>query len=64
MEKMGEPIKACEIIYKVVVQKVLMYGTRILVVTDGIMTVLEGFHHSITRRIAVMTASKVDSVKW
>ena len=58
MEKMGEPIKACEIIYKVVVQKVLMYGTRILVVTGGIMTVLEGFHHRTARRIAGMTARK------
>ena len=52
MEKMGEPIKACEMIYKVVVQTVLMYGTRILVVTGGIMTVLEGFHHRTARRIA------------
>ena len=52
--KTGEPIKSWEIIYKPVVQLVLLYGSEIWVVTDVMMTVLEGFHHRIARRIEGM----------
>ena len=43
--KKGEPLKARAIVYKAVVQVVIMYGIENLVVTDAMMTVLEGLHH-------------------
>ena len=60
LAKTGAPIKACEMIYKVVVQVVLLYGRKIWVVKDAIMTLLEGFHHRILRRIVGMSARKSD----
>ena len=56
-----EPIKAYEMMYKAVAYVVLLYGSDIWVATDAMMTVLEGFHHSIVRRIAGMTARRGDS---
>ena len=38
--KTGAPIKARAMVYKVVVQVVLLYGSEIWVVTDAIMKVL------------------------
>ena len=55
MGDMGVPIKARLIIYKAVVQAVLLYGNERWVVPDAVMTVLEVFHHSISRRVAGMT---------
>ena len=49
--------------YKAVVQAMLMYGSKIWVVTGAMMMVLEGFHHRIARRIAGMTVSKGDVVE-
>ena len=59
--KMGDPIKDQMIIYKAVVQVVLLYGSEILMIMDTMVTVLEVFHHSITRRIAGMIAQRGDS---
>ena len=50
--KMGATIKFYAMMYKAIVQSVVLYGSRILVVTDAMMMVLEGFHNRITRRIA------------
>ena len=47
--KTGAPIKARTMIYKAVVQLVLLYGSERWVVMGAIMTVLEGFHHMIAR---------------
>ena len=56
----GGTTKAREMMYKAVVQAVLLYGSEIWVVTDEMMAVLEGFHHSIGRRIAGMTEQRED----
>ena len=47
MGKTGLPIKAPVMMYKVVVQVVLLCESEIWRVTDAMMTVLEDFHHSI-----------------
>ena len=50
--KTGAPIKSRVMVYTAVVQSVLLYGSEIWVVIDLMITVLEGFHHSIKIRIA------------
>ena len=47
-------------LYKVVVQMVLLYGSNIWVMEGSILKVLEGFHHQATRRIVVMTAQSTE----
>ena len=39
-------------IYKVEVQTVMLYRSKIWVVTDLMLNVLEGFHHRVYQRIA------------
>ena len=51
--KMGAPINARSMMYKVVVKEVLMYGSEIWVMTDIMIMVLEGFHQKIARRLRV-----------
>ena len=58
MGKTGAPIKSHTMIYKAVVQVMLLYGSKNWVVMDAMVTVIEGFHNRIARRIAGMTASK------
>ena len=55
---MGASAKASTMLYKEVVQVVLLYGREIWVVPDAMMMVLEVFHHRIDRCIAGMTVSK------
>ena len=43
---------------KVLVQEVLLYGIKIWVVTDVMMTMIEVFHHRIVRHIVVIPESK------
>ena len=57
-------IKAREMVYKEVVQVVLLYGRKIWVVTDAMMTVLEGFNHRFVRRTMGMTVKKGYSREW
>ena len=47
-------------VYKAVVQVVLLYGSEIWVVTDAIMTVMEGFRHRIAIQITGMTVWNSD----
>ena len=54
--KKGAPIKDRPMMYKAILQAVLLYGSESWVVTDAMMTVLEGFHHMILIRIARMMA--------
>ena len=51
-------------VYNVVILVVLLYESKILVVKDTMMMVLEGFNHRITRQIAVMKSRKGDSGEW
>ena len=64
MGNTGAQIKAQAMMYKVVVQAVLLYGSGIWVTTDVTMPVLEGFHNRISIQIAEMTSSKEDSGEW
>ena len=56
--KTGAPTKAREMMQKAAVQVVIMYGSEIWVITDTMMTVMEGFHNSIARRITGITAKR------
>ena len=58
LAKTGSPIKARTMMYKVVVHVVLLYPSEIWVVTDAIMTVLDGFCHRIARWFVGMTDRK------
>ena len=53
-------IKGFVMMYKAVVQVVLLYRSKIWVVDDSIITLIQVFHHSIDRCIAEMTARKLD----
>ena len=44
--------------YKAVVQAVLLYGIESWVVIYAMMVVLEGFHHRVSRQVMGMTESK------
>ena len=61
--KTGMPIKAWEMIYKLKVQAVLLYRSKRWVVTDAMITVLEGFHHRMARRIEGMTSRRGERVE-
>ena len=43
LEKTGAPVKDRAMIYKAVVQAVIMYGSKIWVFMDPMMKVVEGF---------------------
>ena len=60
MGKAGALIKARVIIYKVIIQAVLLCGRKIWMVTDVIMTVLKVFHHRIARPIVRMMYRRGD----
>ena len=49
--KTGAPIKARDIMYKAVFQTVLLYGSESWLVTDAMLTMLEGFCHRTTSLI-------------
>ena len=52
--KTGYMIKSRAMMYKAVFQAVILYGSEIMVDVETMITVLEGFHHRIARRVAVM----------
>ena len=53
--KTGAPIKAHAMMYKELVQAVLLYRSESWVDTDAMMKVLDIFHHRISGRIVGMT---------
>ena len=59
--KTGAPVKAQEIMYKVLVQDLLLYRIKLCLVMDAMMMVLEEFHHNISRQIVGMTEIYEDS---
>ena len=61
--KTGAPIKSRAIIYKGVVQELLLYGSKRWVLMDIIMTMLDGFY-SISIWISGMTEKKGDVGEW
>ena len=56
LTKTIELVHARGILYKEVVEMVLLYGCKSWVVTGAILKILEDFHHQSARRIAGMTA--------
>ena len=62
--KMGAPIKACAMMYKALVQAVLLYGSPIWVVKDAMVMVIEVFQHMIARQILGMIARKGDGMEY
>ena len=62
--KTGAPIKSQMMISKAVFQAALLYGSEIWVVMDTMMKILEGFHHSIARRILGVTVGKGEGGEW
>ena len=51
----GAIVRVWVIIHKAVVQLVLLYGSKILVVTGVVLKLLEVFHHQVAIRITGMT---------
>ena len=64
MAKTGETVWACGMMYKVVAQLVILYGSEIWVVTGAILKALEGFHHRTARWITEITAARGAGVQW
>ena len=64
IRKTGVTLNSQAMVYKAVVQVVILYGSEIWVVTDTIMVVLEGFRHSIPIRIVGMMAQMGAGREW
>ena len=56
MENAGAAVRAREIMYKAVVQTVLLYGSESWVMKGEILVIIEGFHH----KAAIWMAGKTD----
>ena len=61
---MGATVQACGMMYKAVVQSVLLYRSESWEVTGDMLKILEGFHHRAARRITGMTAKHVADREW
>ena len=57
LAKTGATVRARGMVYKAVVQSVLLYGTERWVVTEEMLKVFKGFHHWAERRITGMKAT-------
>ena len=64
MEKTGATERSREILYKVVVQTVLLYGRQILVIPEATIKVLEVFCHCIASSFTGKTAWRVGEEGW
>ena len=52
LTKAGAAVRARDIMYKAVVQTMLLYASESWVDTGAMLTVLEGFHHRLDIKIA------------
>ena len=50
--------------YKAIVQSVLLYSSETWTITPQLMSVLEGFHHRVARRISRMTPTRQPNGDW
>ena len=64
LEKTRETVWARGMMYKVVAQLVLLYGSEIWVTTGDMLKVLEGFHHREARRIMGMAETRGAGGEW
>ena len=62
--KTGEMVRAQGILYKAVVQLVLLYGSNSWVVTRAMLKVIEGFHHRVAINILGITERYNMSGEW
>ena len=62
--QMGEHRKSRNMLYKEVVQTVLLYWCESWVATFTMMAVLEGFHHSVARILAGTTERQGNGGDW
>ena len=62
--KTGVTVRAHEMIYKTVVQTVLLYGSRSWIVTKDMLKIMEGFHHQADQRIAGISYRKFAEGVW
>ena len=60
----GVHVKALTMIYNLVVQTVLPYGYQSWVVTDAMITVLDGFYHRVDWILAGLTERQGNAGKW
>ena len=60
LKKMRATVLARAMMYKVVVQSVLLYGNESQVVTKAMLKALEIFDHPVARRIAGMSNRQVE----
>ena len=60
----GVTAQTWAMMYKEVVNTVLLYGSESWVVTDAMLKVMEGFHHILAQRIAGMKARRVREGGW
>ena len=51
-------------IYKAVIQTVLLYISESWVVTDAMLKVLEGLYHQVDQRITGMSSQKIREGGW
>ena len=58
LERMGETVQARGAMYKAVAQSVLLYGSKIWMLTREMLKVLSGFHHWAARWITGMTTNR------
>ena len=62
--KTWAPIKAQEMMYKVLVHNMLLFGIKRWLAMDTLMMMIEGFHHNISKQIVEMTDRNGDSREW
>ena len=60
----GATVQSWGMIYKSVVQLVLLYGSKSWVLMGAMLKVLELFHYQVARRIVGMTAWSATSGEW
>ena len=64
MTKTGTNIQARVVLYKAVGQLVLLYGSKIWLVTVVMLKLIEVFHHRLERRIVGMMARRTTIGDW
>ena len=64
LTKAGAAVRARDIMYKAVVQTMLLYASESWVDTGAMLTVLEGFHHWVAIQIAVNKAWHAGDNGW
>ena len=64
VRKTEAEVRVQRMIYKEIVQSVLLYGRDIWVVMRAMLKVLEGLYHRTARRVAEMTERRTTSGEW